>query len=53
MSKVVFLLTMSANKPDAAFYHQRNCLAGILKHRKEIQTFESRIEKVSPVSKWR
>lgn len=36
MSKAVFLLTMSANKPDAAFYHQRNCLAGILKNKKEI-----------------
>lgn len=25
------MLTVSADKPDTAFYHQRNCLAGILK----------------------
>lgn len=37
MSEAVFLLTMSANKPDAAFYHQRNCLAGVLKNKTGIQ----------------
>lgn len=35
MSKASTLLTVSADKPDTAFHHQRNCLAGILKNQRE------------------
>lgn len=35
MSKASTLLTVSADKPDTAFHHQRNCLAGILKSQRE------------------
>lgn len=37
MDKAVILLTVSADKPDTAFHHQRNCLAGVLKSQREIQ----------------
>lgn len=40
MGKAVILLTVSADKPDTAFYHQRNCLAGILKSQRNT-TLES------------
>ena len=41
--KAVILLTVSADKPDTAFYHQRNCLAGILKSQRNTALESSEI----------
>ena len=41
--KAVILLTVSADKPDTAFYHQRNCLAGILKNQRNTALESSEI----------
>ena len=41
--KAVILLTMSADKPDTAFYHERNCLAGILKSQRNTALESSEI----------